>query len=72
MCHAHIHPAEATDEDHLFADTVIDGVDRNVVSKDFKGGRVTCVFGGAEINLHNADIQGAVLLDLTAILEEFT
>jgi hypothetical protein len=44
--YAHMHPADVTDEDHLFADTVFDGVDRNVVSKDFKGERVTCVFGG--------------------------
>lgn len=58
---------ESSSEDQLFVDTVFGGIDRNVISKDFKGGRVNCVFGGAEINLLNADIQGTVVLEVTAV-----
>lgn len=65
--HAHMTSTEATTEDHLFVDTIFGGVERNVVSKDFKGGKVTCIFGGAEINLLNADIHGTVTLELTAV-----
>jgi predicted membrane protein len=40
------------------------GTKKNVISKDFKGGEVTCVFGGAEINLSQADINGKVVLEM--------
>ena len=33
---------------------------RNVVSKNFQGGKISCVFGGADINLTQADINGKV------------
>ena len=43
------------------------GIKKNVISKEFKGGEVTAVFGGAEVNLSQADITGTVNLDLTAV-----
>jgi predicted membrane protein len=54
-------------DDMLDSVSVFGGVKKNIISKDFKGGEVTCIFGGAEINLTQADINGKVVLDVTQI-----
>ncbi len=43
------------------------GIKKTILSKDFRGGSITNFFGGAEINLMNADIKGPVVLDITQI-----
>jgi len=53
--------------DYLDVNSVFGGVEKNIISKNFKGGEVNCVFGGAEINLSQSDIQGTVMLDVNAI-----
>jgi len=40
---------------------------KQILSKDFKGGESTCVFGGIELNLTQADIQGRVVVELVQI-----
>jgi len=47
--------------------SIFGGVKKNIISKDFKGGEITCVFGGAEINLTQADINGKAVLEMTQI-----
>ena len=37
------------------------------MSKNFKGGDVTSIFGGTVLNFMKADIQGTAVLDVTAI-----
>jgi predicted membrane protein len=54
-------------EDRLEATVVFAGTKKNIITKNFKGGEVTCVFGGAEINLSQADISGTVVLDMTQV-----
>ncbi len=54
-------------EDRLETTAIFGGVKKNVISKNFKGGEVTCIFGGAEINLQQSDIQGTVTIELTQI-----
>jgi len=46
---------------------VFGGVKQRVVSKDFKGGEIVAVFGGAEINLTQADIQHPIELEITTV-----
>jgi hypothetical protein len=60
-------PFNATNEnvEYIDAVAVFSGVKKNILSKNFKGGEVTCFMGGAEINLTQADIQGTVVLDVT-------
>lgn len=53
--------------DVLSVNAIFGGVEKNIISKNFKGGNVHCVFGGAEINLSQADIQGTVMLEVSAI-----
>lgn len=47
--------------------SVFNGVKRNIDSKSFKGGEVVTIFGGAEINLMNADFSGMINLDATVV-----
>jgi len=47
--------------------SVFSGVERKILSKNFKGGRIACVFGGAEIDFTQADIQGEVLLKIEQV-----
>ncbi len=59
---------ETIQQDYLDSVAIFGAVRKSVVSKTFKGGEITCVFGGAEINLMQADIQGKVILDITCVL----
>ena len=48
--------------------TLFSGLETNNDSQDFKGGSVTAVFGGSEIDLRNARIsENGALLELTAV-----
>jgi predicted membrane protein len=55
-------------EDFIDATTVLGGIHKNILSKNFKGGDITIFMGGAEINLSQADIQGTAALDITQIM----
>ena len=46
---------------------VFSGAKRVVLSKNFKGGDITCFMGGAEVDLSQADIQGKAIIDATAV-----
>jgi hypothetical protein len=48
--------------DILQVSSVFSGVKKNIVSKNFQGGKISCVFGGAEIDLTQADIQDSAEL----------
>jgi predicted membrane protein len=52
-------------EDILNVNSVFSSVDRTVLSKCFKGGKINCLFGGTEINLAQADFNGTVVLNLS-------
>jgi len=58
----------ATEDDYIDSTSVFGGSKRLVLSKNFKGGEVVTVMGGAEINLSQADIQGRAILDVTQIM----
>ncbi len=55
--------------DKLDTLAVFSAVTKDVISKDFKGGDITAVLGGIEINFANADISGkAGEIDLTIVM----
>jgi|SRR5215471_984799 len=58
---------DATGGDWLDTTSVFSGAKKVILSKNFKGGDITCFMGGAEIDLTKADIQGKVVMDMTAI-----
>lgn len=60
-------PGTDTSEDYIDSTTFMAAVKKNVLSKNFKGGDVTNVFGGTELNLTQADFEGSATLDLTNV-----
>ncbi len=63
---------EASTLDHsqegFFESVIIFGENKKqILSKDFRGGESVCVFGGVEINLTQADINGRVSLELVQV-----
>ena len=60
--------AEGEDINMLDAWALFGGTERQVLSSQFKGGKVTALFGGVEIDLRKARLaDGEQSLDLTAI-----
>jgi predicted membrane protein len=58
---------ETTGDDFLDSTVIFGGVKKNIISKNFRGGEAVTVFGGTEINLTQADVNGAIVLDLTQV-----
>ena len=59
---------DISDENDNIDSTIIFGnTKKKILSKNFKGGDITCIFGGVEINLMQADINGRVMLEITQI-----
>ncbi len=54
-------------DDYVDVVSIFGGVNKNVISKQFKGGEATSIFGGTELNLMQADFEGKVRLELTQI-----
>ncbi|MFN0081619.1 MAG: LiaF transmembrane domain-containing protein [Ferruginibacter sp.] len=60
---------KATDSsDYLKIDSVFSGVNRIILSKNFKGGKIACVFGGAEVDLMQADFTGNIVIKMDMVL----
>jgi hypothetical protein len=58
---------ERTTEGFFESVTVFGENKKQILSKDFKGGESVCFFGGAEINLSQADISGRVSIELVQV-----
>lgn len=54
-------------EDKFESVSIFGGVKKNIVSKNFQGGEIVNFFGGAEINLMQADIKGTVRLEVVQV-----
>jgi predicted membrane protein len=54
-------------EDYLNTSVIFSGEDKKIVSKNFKGGSVNAVFGGADINLLQADFNGQITIDVNCV-----
>ncbi|HEY4063709.1 MAG TPA: DUF5668 domain-containing protein [Puia sp.] len=55
-------------EDFIDSTAIFGGVHKKIVSKNFRGGDVTSVLGGTEIDLTQADFTGIARLDVTQVL----
>lgn len=59
---------ETYSQDDLIDSTnIFSGSKRVILSKNFKGGDIVTIFGGSEIDLMQADINGTAILEVTAI-----
>lgn len=54
-------------DDYMESVSIFGGVKKNIISKNFKGGEIVCIFGGSEINLMQADINGRVVLEVVQV-----
>lgn len=60
---------EATDvsDDVVSVSSTFGNVERNVFSKNFRGGNISSVFGGAQVNFTQADFQGTAIVDVSVM-----
>lgn len=58
---------EGNNDDYVESTVVMAGVKKNILSKRFKGGEITNIFGGTELNLMQADIEERARLDVTQV-----
>jgi len=54
-------------EDIIDSTSIFGGIKKNIISKNFKGGDITNIMGGSEIDLTQADINGVATIDLTQV-----
>jgi predicted membrane protein len=59
--------AAPSKEDFIDATSIFGSTKKNILSKHFVGGDITNIFGGTELNLTQADIQGQAVVDITTI-----
>ena len=58
---------ELSKDDYIDSTAVMAGVKKNILTKNFKGGEITNVLGGSELNMSQADFEGTVKLEITQV-----
>jgi predicted membrane protein len=58
--------ATTSNDTHLDIVAIMSGHQGNIASSDFRGGAITAIMGGAELDLRNAVIQTEAVLNVTA------
>jgi predicted membrane protein len=54
-------------DDYLDTVSIFGGVNKTILSKNFQGGEIVNIFGGAELDFTHADLNGRVIIDITQI-----
>lgn len=57
-------------DDYINTTAIFGEVKKYILSKDFKSGKITNVFGTTTVDFSNADINGAVILDTNQLFGE--
>lgn len=57
----------ASGQDYIDTTSIFGGTKKKIFSKNFRGGDMTNIFGGSEIDLTQADISGTAVLDVTTL-----
>jgi predicted membrane protein len=55
--------ADTSAGDFIDSSVVFGGIQKNIISKNFQGGRIENLFGGTDLNMSQADFTGTVVLD---------
>lgn len=56
-----------TGDDKIASDVIFGSTKKTYVTKDFKGGEMSVVFGGAELNLTQSDFNDSVTLEVSVV-----
>lgn len=62
-----VNSMNGTSEDFIDTTSIFGGTKKKVFSKNFKGGSMVNIFGGSEINLTQADINGTAVIEVTTM-----
>lgn len=54
---------EGSSDDIINVSTIFGSTKKNILTKNFKGGQSTVLFGGTELDLTHADINGVAVID---------
>ena len=54
-------------EDIVNVTSIFSGTNKNILSKNFKGGEIVNIFGGTELNLSQADINTEAIIETTTV-----
>ena len=54
-------------EENLNVNAILGGIKKNILSKNFTGGTITCFMGGAELNFLHADMERPVVIECNNI-----
>jgi predicted membrane protein len=54
-------------EDYLDSTSIFGSANKTIFTKNFRGGEIVNIFGGAEIDFTQSDINGQVVIDVTQI-----
>ena len=57
-------------EDHLNATAIFGEIKKTILSKDFKGGKVSNLFGTTKLDFTNADLNGIATVDISQAFGE--
>lgn len=52
--------ATASDQGYIFEDHIFSGTEKRIINKEFKGGRVNVIFGGAKLDLTQASLAEGI------------
>lgn len=55
---------DSSGEDYIDINSVFGSAEKSMFGKNFKGGNITCAFGGGKINLTQADIEDKAILNI--------
>lgn len=61
------HGNNYTGDEHLEAISIFGSVKKTIYAKNFQGGEIVNIFGGAELDLTQADINGRVYIEITQV-----
>jgi hypothetical protein len=63
-------PLAGNPADYVNTTVVFGEINKTIISKDFRGGRIASLFGATKLDFTNADIQGVVVLDISQVMSE--
>jgi len=63
-------PLTGNPADYVNTTVVFGEINKTIISKDFKGGKISSLFGATKLDFTNADIKGIVVLDISQVMSE--
>jgi predicted membrane protein len=54
-------------DDYLHISSIFSGVNRKILSKNFQGGSINCIFGGTEVDMTQAEIKNKIVIRIDQV-----